>query len=106
MLLLHQNIRNYTERWVILGGYTGLVRRYIKLSMQYRLESIANHRGSAWKDWIEQPSQSNFESLVSKEYLQKQKSKFLLMEDESRFIGKAMLPGKWYDKMQISILFC
>jgi tRNA 2-selenouridine synthase len=24
------------------------------------------------------------------------------MEDESRFIGKAMLPGKWYDKMQIS----
>ena len=24
------------------------------------------------------------------------------MEDESRFIGKAKLPGKWYDKMQIS----
>ena len=23
VLLMHQNIRNYTERWVILGGYTG-----------------------------------------------------------------------------------
>ena len=24
------------------------------------------------------------------------------MEDESRFIGKVHLPGKWYDKMQVS----
>ena len=105
VLLMHQNIKNYTERWVILGGYTGSGKTDIIKNYQCSidLESIANHRGSAFgKTGVEQPSQSNFESLVSKEYLQKQKSKFLLMEDESRFIGKAMLPGKWYDKMQIS----
>ena len=105
VLLMHQNIKNYTERWVILGGYTGSGKTDIIKNHQCSidLESIANHRGSAFgKTGFEQPSQSNFESLVSKEYLQKKKSRLLLMEDESRFIGKAKLPGKWYDKMQIS----
>ena len=105
VLMMHQNIKNYAERWVILGGYTGSGKTDIIKNYQCSidLESIANHRGSAFgKTGVEQPSQSNFESLVSEEYLQKQKSKVLLMEDESRFIGKAKLPGKWYDKMQIS----
>ncbi len=105
VLLMHQNIKNYDERWIILGGYTGsgktdMIKNY---HCSIDLESIANHRGSAFgKTGVEQPSQSNFESLVSEEYLQKKKSKFLLMEDESRFIGRAKLPGKWYDKMQTS----
>ncbi len=105
VLMMHQDIKNYMERWIILGGYTGsgktdLIKNY-KQSID--LEFIANHRGSAFgKVGGEQPSQSNFESLVSEQYLLKQNSEFLLMEDESRFIGRAQLPGKWYDKMQSS----
>lgn len=105
ILLMHQDIKNYAEKWLILGGLTGsgktdLIKKY-KYSID--LEYIANHRGSAFgKTGIDQPSQSNFESLVSEQYLLKQKSMFLLMEDESRFIGKVHLPGKWYDKMQVS----
>ncbi|MFL3005340.1 MAG: tRNA 2-selenouridine(34) synthase MnmH [Candidatus Neomarinimicrobiota bacterium] len=105
ILLMHQNIKNYAGRWMILGGYTGSGKTDIIKNYQYSidLESIANHKGSAFgKTGIEQPSQSNFENLVTEEYLQKQNSKVLLMEDESRFIGKTKLPGKWYDKMQIS----
>ena len=105
VLLMHQDIENYSERWIVLGGYTGSGKTDVIKNYQCSidLESIANHRGSAFgKTGVEQPTQSNFESLVSEEYLQDQKSKFLLMEDESRFIGKAKLPGKWYDKMQIS----
>ena len=106
VLLMHQDIINYTERWIILGGYTGSGKTDILKNYPFSidLESIANHRGSAFgKTGAEQPSQSNFESLVSEEYLQIQKkSNFLLIEDESRFIGKAKLPGKWYDKMQAS----
>ncbi len=105
ILLMHQYIKNYAERWIILGGLTGsgktdIIKNY-KCSID--LEFIANHRGSAFgKTGIDQPSQSNFENLVSEQYLLNQKSKFLLMEDESRFIGKVQLPGKWYDKMQVS----
>ena len=105
ILLMHQDIKNYAEKWLILGGLTGsgktdLIKKY-RCSID--LEFIANHRGSAFgKTGIDQPSQSNFESLVSEEYLIKQNSTFLLMEDESRFIGKVQLPGKWYDKMQAS----
>ena len=105
ILLINQDIKNYTEKWLIVGGLTGsgktdLIKKY-KCSID--LEFIANHRGSAFgKTGIDQPSQSNFENLVTAEYLLKQKSTFLLLEDESRFIGKVHLPGKWYDKMQVS----
>ena len=105
VLLMHQDIENYSGKWMILGGYTGSGKTDIlkKYPFSIDLENIANHRGSAFgKTGVEQPTQSNFENLVSKEYLQNQKSKFLLLEDESRFIGKAKLPGIWYDKMQIS----
>ena len=106
VILMHQDIKHYTERWIILGGYTGSGKTDILKNYQFSidLENIANHRGSAFgKTGAKQPSQSNFESLVSAKYLQTQKkSNFLLMEDESRFIGKAKLPGKWYDKMQVS----
>ena len=105
VLLMHQDIKNYLGRWIILGGYTGSGKTDLINKFEYSidLESIANHRGSAFgKIGVEQPSQSNFENLVSEQYLLKQSSNFFLIEDESRFIGKAQLPGKWYDKMQIS----
>ena len=102
---LHQSIDNYQGNWFILGGYTGSGKTKILENFEesINLESIAEHRGSAFgKTGIVQPSQANFESLITEKYLKKVSKNFLLLEDESRFIGKTKLPGKWYDKMQSS----
>lgn len=102
---LHDRIDNYKGRWIILGGYTGSGKtKFLEnFKESVNLESIANHRGSAFgKTGTSQPSQSNFESIITEEYLKRYRSKILLMEDESRLIGRTKLPGRWYDKMQIS----
>ena len=72
---MHQDIKNYMKNGLYLGGLTGsgktdLIKKH-KCSID--LEFIANHRGSAFgKTGIDQPSQSNFESLVlSNIYLNK-----------------------------------
>ena len=68
------------------------------------LERIANHRGSAFgvRDGG-QPTQSNFENILTLDYLNHNYKK-LILEDESRTIGRAGLPGLWYQKMQSSKL--
>lgn len=103
---LHERYENYEGEWIILGGYTGSGKTRLLENFEYsiNLESIANHRGSAFgKTVLPQPSQVNFESLVTQEYL-KRNHNTILLEDESRLIGKTKLPGQWYDKMQISDL--
>ena len=107
ILSLHDKIENYKGRWIILGGFTGSGKTRIlnDFKESINLESIANHRGSAFgKTGKQQPSQANFESLITEKYLKKKNSNIILLEDESKLIGKTKLPGKWYDKMQMSEL--
>ena len=100
----HLNIENYIKDWIIIGGLTGSGKtdflRSFKESID--LEQIANHRGSAFgiRD-SGQPTQSNFENILTLDYLN-HKYKKLILEDESRTIGRAGLPGFWYQKMQSS----
>ena len=76
--------------------------RYFKESID--LERIANHRGSAFGvRGGGQPTQSNFENILTLDYLNHKYEK-LILEDESRTIGRAGLPGFWYQKMQSSML--
>ena len=102
----HLDIENYTKDWIIIGGLTGSGKteflRYFKESID--LEQIANHRGSAFgvRDGG-QPTQSNFENILTLDYLNHKYEK-LVLEDESRTIGRAGLPGFWYQKMQSSKL--
>ena len=102
----HLDIENYIKDWIIIGGLTGSGKteflRYFKESID--LEQIANHRGSAFgvRDGG-QPTQSNFENILTLDYLN-HKSEKLILEDESRTIGRAGLPGFWYQKMQSSKL--
>ena len=102
----HLDIENYIKDWIIIGGLTGSGKtdflRSFKESID--LEQIANHRGSAFgvRDG-EQPTQSNFENILTLDYLN-HKYKKLILEDESRTIGRAGLPGFWYQKMQSSKL--
>ena len=68
------------------------------------LEKIANHRGSAFgKNISEQPSQANFENVITDKYLNHIHSQ-IYIEDESRTIGRVTLPESWYKKMQSSDL--
>jgi len=102
----HLDIENYIKDWIIIGGLTGSGKtdflRSFKESID--LERIANHRGSAFgiRDGG-QPTQSNFENILTLDYLN-HKSENLILEDESRTIGRAGLPGFWYQKMQSSKL--
>ena len=102
----HLNIENYIKDWIIIGGLTGSGKtdflRSFKESID--LEQIANHRGSAFgvRDGG-QPTQSNFENILTLDYLNHKYEK-LILEDESRTIGRAGLPGFWYQKMQSSKL--
>tara|TARA_B100001564_G_scaffold359532_1_gene381703 strand:- start:2002 stop:3033 length:1032 start_codon:yes stop_codon:yes gene_type:complete len=102
----HLDIENYIKDWIIIGGLTGSGKTdflgFFKQSID--LERIANHRGSAFgvRDGG-QPSQSNFENILTLNYLNHKYEK-LILEDESRTIGRAGLPGFWYQKMQSSKL--
>ena len=100
-------IKNSSDKkWVILGGNTGSGKTDFLLPYKstVNLEGIANHRGSAFGKKISgQPTASNFENKLAIEYL-KNKSNWLLLEDESRLIGKNILHENWYQKMQTSDL--
>ena len=102
----HLDIENSIKDWIIIGGLTGSGKtdflRSFKESID--LERIANHRGSAFgiRDGG-QPTQSNFENILTLDYLNHKYEK-LILEDESRTIGRAGLPGFWYQKMQSSKL--
>ena len=102
----HLDINNYKKNWIILGGLTGSGKTTLinQLNQKIDLEKIANHRGSAFgKNKSAQPSQANFENMLTIKYLNHQYSNIVL-EDESRTIGRAGLPGLWYEKMQVSKL--
>ena len=102
----HVNSKYDINKWMIIGGLTGSGKT--ALLSQFKetidLEKIANHRGSAFgKNISPQPSQADFENELTLKYINHSHSNILL-EDESRSIGKVTLPGTWYEKMQSSKL--
>ena len=102
----HLNIDKYKKEWIIIGGLTGSGKTEFLNSFKESidLEGIANHRGSAFGGKHDgQPSQVNFENILTLNYLNHNYG-HLILEDESRTIGRAGLPGFWYEKMQTSKL--
>ena len=102
----HVNSKYDINKWMIIGGLTGSGKT--ALLSQFKetidLEKIANHRGSAFgKNISPQPSQADFENELTLKYINHSYSNILL-EDESRSIGRVTLPGTWYEKMQSSKL--
>ena len=79
---------------VIVSGQTGTGKtRFLdSFDNAIDLEGLANHRGSAFGGKISsQPCQVDFENSVSIGFL-KQAPRQVLLEDESRLIGKLLLP--------------
>jgi tRNA 2-selenouridine synthase len=88
--------------WVVLGGRTGSGKTELlrTLANAIDLEGLARHRGSAFGAWQEpQPPPATFENALAVAWLRHDGSR-LVLEDESRTIGRLALPERWHQHMQ------
>lgn len=89
------------------SGKTQLIKMASDLSPTLDLEALANHRGSAFGAMTTpQPSQVNFENMLAVNLLRLE-SQFsgeqpLLVEDESRLIGRVHIPEPFFNLMRSS----
>ena len=104
------------RRWVIdqfrkryklkvIGGYTGVGKTEIikLLKNSVNLEALANHKGSAFGGFDgNQPTQEHFENLLAFTLFSCNADETILIEDESRFIGKIRIPCDFYNQMRTS----
>lgn len=92
----------------ILGGSTGVGKTKCLITMKKEghqvidLEALACHTGSVFGDALEpnQPSQEHFENLLGRELMLLDLTRNIWLEDESRFIGKLMIPPALFCQMQ------
>lgn len=96
------------RKLVILGGLTGTGKTDILPHLQQLgqqsidLEGLANHKGSAFGsiDMPPQPSTEHFENLLGMQLLQLSEQQALWLEDESKTIGRVVMPKPLHDQMQ------
>jgi tRNA 2-selenouridine synthase len=111
-LLQQLNSRSQQEKMTVISGATGvgkslLLRELAAQSAVLDLEHEAHHRGSAFGGFEQaQPSQITFENRLSYRWLklaQKIKEQgTLIVEDESRLIGRCVLPEAFFSRMRSS----
>lgn len=95
---------NDDKKWIIISGRTGSAKTKLinSLNNSICLESRANHRGSAFGGFdTPQPTPINFENNLACDYLQLT-GNTVYFEDESRTIGRLVIPENFYDKMSTS----
>ncbi len=86
-------------RWVILAGKTGAGKTALLATLAQKqaaaldLEALANHRGSAFGELGEQPSQRRFESLLWRAMKLLPAGAPVFVESEGRKIGKLHTPA-------------
>jgi len=105
-----QQLFEYNFDLRILGGTTGSGKTTCLITMKAQghqvidLEALANHTGSVFGDALggQQPSQEHFENLLGRELMSLSADKPLWIEDESRFIGRIMIPDPLFKLMQLA----
>lgn len=104
--LLEQLERLSSEQpFIILAGHTGAAKTVLlnERNNAIDLEGLANHRGSAFGNHVDgQPTQIDFENRLAVAMLKqhyRHAGAPLLLEDESRLIGRRALPGSLRDAM-------
>ncbi len=88
---------------VVLYGYTGAGKTELinQLDNGLDLEGCANHRGSILGDINLKPyKQKKFESLLLKRLQELKNKPFIVIECESRKIGKNTIPEKVFEKIK------
>lgn len=95
--------------FLVLGGFTGSAKTHFLRELEKNslligrvfldLEKIANHRGSAFGKPLKgmQPSAQNFENMLAMETLRRPRGVPILIEDESKTIGRVRIPNMYYD---------
>ena len=105
-----------SERFVAVSGCTGSAKtrliRDLSASRKSRaidLEGLAHHKGSAFGALPEpQPSQVNFENTLAIDLWRQNESAIsgpIVLEDESRLIGRAELPLPLYKRLMEAPLY-
>jgi tRNA 2-selenouridine synthase len=98
----------------VVGGRTGsgktdILHRLEELGEQVvDLEGLAHHKGSAFGALGEspQPTTEQFENELSRRLSELDRDRYIWLEDESRNVGKCVIPGEVYLEMKNSrILF-
>ena len=90
------------KHWLVLAGRTGVGKTKVieTLPDAIDLEALARHRGSAFGGHGGgQPTPIAFENALATETL-KHRGPRLIVEDESRTIGRLALPQFWHARMQ------
>ena len=94
------------KRWLVLAGRTGSGKTKVieTLANAIDLEGLARHRGSAFGALPGgQPTPIAFENALAAAYL-KHGGRTLVLEDESRTIGRLGLPTAWHQRMSAAPL--
>ncbi len=92
---------------MLLAGKTGVGKTKILSEFQQSidLESLANHRGSAFGRHLdEQPTQAQFENELALELYKKRGLQRIIIEDEGKLIGKISIPKPFQQAMASSPL--
>lgn len=90
------------KQWWVVAGRTGVQKTVLinQLANSIDLEQLAHHRGSAFGAYADpQPNPACFENKLACAYLQHTHDT-LVLEDESRTIGRLALPVSWHTHMQ------
>jgi tRNA 2-selenouridine synthase len=113
----YKSYRNYVRiefdkplNIIVLGGRTGSGKTDILLHIQKTgeqvidLEGLAHHKGSAFGALGEnpQPTTEQFENNLCQKISRLERDRPTWIEDESRNVGKCVLPGELYSKMRES----
>ncbi len=100
-------------KFLTIGGSTGsgktLLIQKLKRIAKFNvidLERLARHRGSAFgAELVQQPRQVDFENQLAVELIRaKANNSAVIVEDESRTIGKISLPDSLFTKMRLGPL--
>lgn len=103
--VLEQTAAEPTPWWVV-AGKTGTAKTKIIHQSKHSidLEGLAHHRGSAFGAYpTPQPAPATFENMLAVACLQREPAP-LILEDESRTIGRVAVPLPWLKRMQRSPL--
>ncbi len=90
------------KHWIVLGGRTGSGKTPLLNTLPHAmdLEGLACHRGSAFgARETPQPTPVSFENALAVAFL-RHRHDTLVVEDESRTIGRLALPEGWHRRMQ------
>jgi tRNA 2-selenouridine synthase len=95
---------------MILGGKTGSGKTLVLQALRERgeqvldLEALAHHKGSAFGALGEEPppTQEEFENRIGTALWEMDTSRRVWIEDESRMVGRLMIPATLWEQMRIA----